>query len=294
MTRGTLKIQWGVMLPVCLVAAGCGMPVVPASPNHVATAPSSTVQPTAARPAVSSGREEVMLLAAASTANAVAEIAQMFEHTQRIKVNISTGSSSGLAQQIIAGAPADVFLSANEQWGAAIVEKGRAEQVRPLLSNRLVLIVPRGNPARVNSLADLPSDRVHRIAMAGESVPAGIYADQALQNVGLHEALWNTGKIVRGHDVRIALGYVEQAEADAGIVYETDAHLTDRVEIVFAFPAETHEPIRYPALLLKRDEPRAAAALFFKFLTSERAGAVFRKYGFVCNSAGTPTINGSR
>jgi len=264
----------------CLWLAGCGSSEQAASSGKDATARAD--QP------------EVMLLIAASTAEPVEEIAELFRQARQVRVKISAGSSSGLAQQIIAGAPADIFLSANETWASAIretiQEQGMAVESGVLLANRLVLIVPRGNPADVSSPEDLNSKRVERIALAGENVPAGIYADQALRALGLRDALVGSGKIVRGHNVRIALGYVAQEEADAGIGYATDARLSDRVEVVFTFPVATHDPIRYPALLLKRERANPVAAEFFEFLFTEQAGDVFRKYGFARTGA-APTPN---
>ncbi|MBW3600239.1 MAG: molybdate ABC transporter substrate-binding protein [Planctomycetes bacterium] len=229
-----------------------------------------------------------MVLAAASTTDAVKEVARLFEERRGVEVKVSTGPSSGLAQQIIAGAPADVFLSANEQWGRTIEEEGLAALSKPLLANRLVLVVPRGNPAGVASPADLRSEAVERIALAGEHVPAGIYADDALRALDLREELAAAGKIVRGHDVRVALTYVEQAEVEAGIVYSTDAKRTDRVEAAYVFPPEAGDPIRYPALLINRKDASPAAAQFFEFLFSEHAAGVFQKHGFTLVETSVP------
>ncbi|MBI1314685.1 molybdate ABC transporter substrate-binding protein [bacterium] len=273
-----------IVLLMCLLLAGCGPSAStnseagnPSAGGNEATNASST--DTAARQESTPSRH-VTLLAAASTTEAIEEIARLFEKSHGVPIKVSTGPSSGLAQQIIAGAPADVFISANEQWGHAIEEQGLAVERQPLLANRIVLIVPKGNPAQVSTPDDLKSASVKRIALAGERVPAGIYADQALQNLSLLQPLTESGKVVRGHDVRVTLGYVEQGEAEAGVVYSTDAKLSERVEVVYTFPAETHEPVRYPALLLKHEGISPAAKEFFEFLFSDQAGDVFEKYGF--------------
>jgi molybdate transport system substrate-binding protein len=224
-----------------------------------------------------------MLLAAASTTEAMQEVAALFEKKSGAKVEINPGASNALAQQIIAGAPADVFLSANEKWADEVKKHRLAAEARPLLGNRLAIVVPRGNPAGVRSPADLTADSVKQVALAGEQVPAGFYADQALKSLDLAAKLAEAKKIVRGADVRITLSYVERGEVEAGIVYATDARISDKVETVYTFDPATHDALVYPAVLVKRDgaEPAAAAREFFEFLFSAEAGAVFRRHGFL-------------
>lgn len=222
----------------------------------------------------------VMLLAAASTTDAVKEIADRFEESRGTRVTISIGSSSGLARQILAGAPANIFLSANEKWSAVVQQQADVARSKPLLTNQLVLIVPRGNPAGVMGPADLTSDRVRRVALAGDQVPAGIYADQALDSLGLRDELSEAQKIVRGQDVRATLSYVVRGEAEAGIVYATDAGLSEQVDTVWTFAQESHAPIVYPCLLMRRDMEHEAAEGFYAFLFSAEASEVFRRYGF--------------
>jgi molybdate transport system substrate-binding protein len=248
-----------IVLLTLLVAAGCGGT---APPNNGATG------------------DRVVLLAAASTADAVEEAARRFRAETGIEVTISTGASNLLANQIIAGAPADVFLSASQKWADVIQEKGLAETSRPLLTNRLVLIVPQGNPDEVTMPSDLKSPRVLKLALAGENVPAGMYADQALRSLGLLDELTEKNKIARGQDVRVALSYVERGEASAGIVYATDAKLSTCVEVVFTFPRETHEEVVYPAVLVKRASQNASARRFFDYLCGDDAAAVFDRHGF--------------
>ena len=220
----------------------------------------------------------VVVLAAASTTDAVEEIARRFEERGDVRVHVSVGPSSGLARQIVAGAPADLFLSAHPKWVDTLREAGLVERSRDRLTNRLALIVPAANPARIASPADLTLPSLSWVALAGEQVPAGIYADEALASFGLLRRLTEAGKIVRGHDVRFALGYVALGEAEAGIVYATDARLTESVKAVFTFPPESHSPVRYPVVLLERPSPVAEA--LFEFLLSNEAGAVFRDFEF--------------
>lgn len=222
----------------------------------------------------------VVLLAAASTAEAVEEIAREFLDETGIEVTVSPGGSNALANQIISGAPADVFLSASQEWADAVAAKELVEKSQPLLTNRLVLVVPRGNPDNVKSPDDLRERRLTKLALAGENVPAGKYADQALRSLGLLEDLTQQGKIARGQDVRVALTYVELGEASAGIVYATDAKISQRVEVVFAFPANTRDEVIYPAVLLKRGAENASARRFFDYLCGPKAVDVFERLGF--------------
>ncbi len=222
----------------------------------------------------------VTISAAASTQDAVNEVAKLFEQRTGDTVLVNTASSSALANQIISGAPAALFLSANVRWADTVEQRIPTAARRLLLNNKLVMIVPRGNPQNVTSPQDLMEDKVARIALAGEKVPAGMYARQALETLGINDAIQKEQKIVTGHNVRIALSYVDRAEADAGIVYATDAQLSDGVETVYTFDAATHDPIEYPLLLLTRREDNDVASRLFDFLGSSEAAAIFERYGF--------------
>src|SRR4029077_11175574 len=133
------------------------------------------------------------------------------------EVKVNPGPSSGLANQVIADAPVDLFLSASQQWADEVNKHDKAAAMTRLLTNKLVIAVPAANPGGVKEPKDLLSAAVKKIALAGEKVPAGIYADQALTKLKLLQPLESAGKIVRGQDVRSALSYVERGEAEAGI-----------------------------------------------------------------------------
>src|SRR5262249_37009600 len=151
---------------------------------------------------------------------------------------------------------------------------------RPLLTNDLVLIVPKGNPARVRKPADLTGESVKHVALAGKDVPAGIYGRQALKKLDLLDTLEKEKKIVAGDDVRVTLTYVERGEAEAGVVYDTDAKITDKVEVVHTFASATHDPIRYPLVLLKAGQKKESARKLFEFLQSSAAEKIFENHGF--------------
>jgi molybdate transport system substrate-binding protein len=233
----------------------------------------------------------VMVSAAASTRDAVALVAQAFEERTGQSIEINSGSSSALAAQILRGAPADLFLSANRRWADAVDEAGLAERSVWLLSNDLVLVAPEGNPAEIQAPADLLSSRVETIAIAGENAPAGVYAEQALRSLDLWDRLEASGKIVRGSDVRATLGLVERGEAQAGVVYATDAPAAQGVLKVCGFSAESHDPIEYVLVLLRASASNAAATQFFEALQSDQGAEVFRGEGFLSGAVAEPIAN---
>lgn len=222
----------------------------------------------------------VTVLAAASLTDAMEALARQFEAETGITVRISNGPSSGLARQVITGAPADVFVSASLQWAEELEQAGLVERSVPLLRNRMVLAVPRGNPADIRHLADLARESISYVAIAGETVPAGIYAGQALAAAGLLETLRKGGKIVRGHDVRLTLSHVVRGEVDAGLVYRSDAMLTPEVEVVELIAETLHEPIVYPVVLLRERPAGEAGRRFFDYLQSDAAEREFEAAGF--------------
>jgi molybdate transport system substrate-binding protein len=236
--------------------------------------------------------ESVTALVASSTKDAIGEIAKAFEADTGIDVNISPGASNALAQQIIHGAPADVFVSASPEWMDAVAREGLVSESHPLAGNQLVVIVPKDTKTNIASPGDLLNSDVKRIALAGESVPAGKYAEQALRFHDVFDIL--VPKIVRGTDVRSAMAYAERGEVDAGIVYATDARLTGNVRVAYTFDEESHDPILYPAALLRDGANKEAAKRFYAYLRSEAAGEIFAQYGFAAAREGpTATSNPS-
>jgi molybdate transport system substrate-binding protein len=271
MQRAIRLSLWATILCCALLSAGCRDAAKPSA--------DPTPEPN------TSEQQAVTVLVAASTTSAIDEIAQAFTRDTGIEVRISSGPSNALANQIIAGAPADVFLSANSQWAAAVEEKSLAEKVQPLLTNDLVLVTPRDNPANITSPEQLLSENVGKLALAGEAVPAGQYAQQALTSLKIYEQLVEQNKIVRGHDVRVTLTFVERGEVDAAIVYSTDSRVSDKVREVYAFDSSTHDPIVYPAVLLKAAAKNAAAKQFYERLFSSAAVKIFTQHGFKLLSA---------
>ncbi len=232
-------------------------------------------------PASAADGNSVTIMTAASAKDAMAELGKAFKQETGVEVKIVPGGSNALAAQIMADAPADLFLSANQEWADTVKEKGYVARIQPLLTNALVLIVPVGNPARIKTPADLSSKAVGKLALAGEHVPCGKYGQKTLTKAGIYDELVKEKKIARGQDVRITLSYVEQGEAEAGIVYATDALITKKVEVVFTFDPTTFDPIVYPLVLLKSGEKNPAAVKLYDRLLSPKGQEVFAKHGFV-------------
>ena len=224
-------------------------------------------------------RREVLVLAAASTTEVMEEIRQRFNREHHANIRTSYAGSSTLAQQIVNGARADVFVSANRRWADYLEEQAVVARRRDLLENRLVVIVPADSTLTVQTPEDLLSAKIKYLALAEPgSAPAGIYAKQALVKLGLWEEL--APKVVSGADVRLTMAYVQRAEAEAGIVYATDAAVSRSVKVALEMPPELTEPIRYPVLLLGEGSGNKTAESFYRYLSSHEATRIFKEGGF--------------
>ena len=229
-----------------------------------------------------SAEEQTRVFAAASLTNALTDAAAQWTKAGHPAPSLAFASSSALARQIDSAAPADIFASADLTWMDFLGDRGRivAGSRVNLLGNELVLIAPKGRAIKVDmtpafNLAGAFTGKL----CTGEPgvVPVGTYARQSLENLGWWQAL--QGRIVGTDDVRTALAFVERGECPLGIVYATDAGITDKVEVVAVFPESTHAPIVYPFALLKGG--RADAKAFLDYLTqSPEAAAIYKRYGF--------------
>jgi molybdate transport system substrate-binding protein len=223
--------------------------------------------------------EEVAVYAAASLTDALKEVAEGFEKSTGHKVAFNLGGSNDLARQIKAGAPADIFFSADEAQMDGLEAAGlvRARDRVDLLSNVLVAVVPAASTARLAGPRDLPG--VDRLALADpEAVPAGVYARGWLESIGLWDEV--EGKVVPTLNVRAALAAVESGNADAGIVYRTDAALSKRVRVAFEVQGEHAPAIVYPLAPIAGSRKRATGELI-RYLGSPPAREVYRRHGFV-------------
>ncbi len=226
-----------------------------------------------------------MVFGAASLTDALQEIGAAYERSTGQHVVFNFGASNLLARQIREGAPADLFLSADEEKMDQLARKGLLLEGtrRSVLSNTLAVVVPEGSKLRLAGPADLTSPAVRTLVLAEPStVPAGIYAKQYLRSVGLWSKLID--RIVPTENVRGALAAVEAGNADAGIVYRTDAGISREVEVAFEVPAVQGPPISYPFAILQRTRDPDAARKFLAYLVSPPALDVFRKLGFLIQS----------
>ena len=225
---------------------------------------------------------QILIFAAASLADALQEAGMAYERTLPLRVQSSFDSSSVLARQIEAGAPADIFFSADTQWMDYLQSRNliRAESRRNVLGNSLVLIAPAQSALRLKiaphfALAAALGNG--RLATADpDSVPAGRYARSALTSLGVWDEI--APRLARAENVRVALLYVARGETPLGIVYASDARAEKAVRVVDTFPAGTHAPIVYPIALTKSASAQAQA--FVAYLTGPRGQEIFARYGF--------------
>nr|WP_294839906.1 molybdate ABC transporter substrate-binding protein [uncultured Methylotenera sp.] len=226
-------------------------------------------------------KDTIVVFAAASLTNAINEISANYEQEKGAQIKSSFAASSALAKQIENGAPADIFISADTKWMNYLKDKQALKDstVANLLTNHLVLIAPAGKrfDVTMNKSFDFFGAFNGKLC-TGEmaSVPVGIYAKQALTSLAWLDA--GQSRIVGTQDVRAALTLVERAECATGIVYETDAKISNKVDVIATFPDNTHEPILYPLALTK--SASAKSADFYDYLKSEKAKVIFTKYGF--------------
>jgi molybdate transport system substrate-binding protein len=234
---------------------------------------------------------DLVVFAAASLKNALDDASAAWTQETGKRVVISYAASNALAKQIEAGAPADLFFSADLDWMEYAASKGliRPESRVDLLGNSLVLIAPKDSPSQISLqpgldlAASLGSDR---LALGHvDAVPAGKYGKAALEKLGAWEGVKD--KLAQTDNVRAALLLVSRGEAPLGIVYRTDAASDPKVRIVATFPGSSHPPIVYPiAVTAESSHPDAAPLL--AFLRSEKAKLFFEKQGFtVLSKAGS-------
>lgn len=231
---------------------------------------------------VAQSNTSLLVSAAASLKEVMEEIKGNYQQSKPgITINYNFGASGALLQQIQQGAPADIFISAGKKQVDTLEQSGGlVAGTRSILAkNRLVLIVPKSTVG-VTSFFDLGKDNIKKIAI-GEprSVPAGQYAEQVLQKLKIYDKA--KSKFVYANNVRQVLAAVESGNADAGLVYLTDAKISKKVKVVVAAYENYHSPIVYPLAVLKQSKNVAAATEFAKYLSSEQSKAVLKKYGFI-------------
>jgi molybdate transport system substrate-binding protein len=259
------RLTWlGLFFMTLSIAIGCSPTTLPSPPAQ--TSPPLTLT----------------ISAAASLKDALEAIDPLFEKANStIQVNYNFGASGALQQQIEQGAPADVFISAAAKQMNALEEKDLIvkETRRNLLTNQLALIVPKDSTLNMTDFRQLTDDKISKIAM-GEprSVPAGQYAEEVFKNLNLTDSL--QPKFVFANNVRGVLSAVESGNAEAGILYQTDAKLSDRVKVAATAPANLHKPIVYPIAVIKSSPNQETAKTYTQFLFDTQAQEVFQRFGF--------------
>lgn len=244
------------------------------------------------QPRAEAGDAPVLVFAAASLKESLTAIAADFEKETGKVVRISFAASGPLARQIEAGAPADLFVSADLKWMTYVSDKGLTakETEKPLLGNTLVLVAPADSDKAPITLApgfDLAALLGDGHLAIGEmtTVPAGTYGKAALEKLGLFDRVKD--RLAQAESVRAALTLVARGEAPLGIVYATDAAADPKVKVLATFPADSYPAIVYPVAILK-DSINPAAKDFLAYLEGAAAAAAFTKAGFsVAKAPGT-------
>lgn len=218
--------------------------------------------------------------AAASLQEAMTELETKFKEIEpNVKLEVNLGASGALQQQIEEGAPCDVFISAGEKQMTALLDKDLLleDTNKTLLTNDLVLVASKGT--KVKELDELSTDDISKIAIGDpESVPAGKYAKEVLDNTKLYDKVED--KLVLAKDVKEVLAWVQQGNAEIGFVYLSDAQGAEGVEVAYTTEADSHSPINYPIAVLKSSEKQDKAKAFEDFLLSADGQTILEKYGF--------------
>lgn len=227
-------------------------------------------------------KQELVILAAASLNEAMEEISQEYEKANDgVELLISYGASGTLKAQIEEGSAADIYFSADRKKVADLETKGlvMGDTLSDLLYNDIVLISSGNNTAQIKGVEDIEKASVSMIGIGEpKTVPAGKYAQEALESMGLWEDIQE--KFNFGSDVKQVLSWVETGEVECGVVYRTDALKNDKITIVAEIPKDSHTEIVYPACVIQSSEAKEEAIKFMRYLKTNEAKEVFEKYGF--------------
>jgi len=225
---------------------------------------------------------QIHVLAAASLNDSLKELAAAYEKSAGHKILLNFGASNFLARQVEAGAPADIFFSADQAQMDRLAAKSLllSETRRNLLSNSLVIVILGDSSFQISSAKDLLHSQIKRLALADPAaVPAGIYAKQYLQKMSLWDEL--QPRIIPTDNVRAALASVEAGNCEAAIIYKTDAAISKKTKVAFQVPRESTPDITYPLAVLRDSKQPAAARAFCDYLASTNSLRIFQKHGFI-------------
>ena len=226
--------------------------------------------------------DEILVSAAASLTDALKDIGRAYQLKGRHKILLTLGPSNFLARQIDEGAPVDIFFSADLAQMDLLDKNGRLEPGtrKNLLSNQLVIVLPKDSNLAIAAPKDLLKPEVKKIALADPAaVPVGVYTSKYLTDEGLWDKV--KSKIVPVLDVRATLASVESGNVEAGFVYKTDAVISNKVRIGYEVPIEKGPKITYPVAIVKESKKKDTARDFMNFLLSPASKAMFKKFGFV-------------
>lgn len=223
---------------------------------------------------------ELHISAAASLQEAMVEVEKEFKvENPDVKLIVNLGSSGSLMQQIEQGAPCDVFISAGTKQMDELIKNDKIDKDtnKTLLTNDLVLIATKDE--NIDSLDDLENNRISKVAMGDpESVPAGKYAKEVLDNEKLYDKIQD--KLVLAKDVKEVLSWVKNGNARVGFVYLSDAKDLDKIDVVLTADKDSHSPIDYPIGITKDSKQRETADKFEEFMLSDKGQSILEKYGF--------------
>jgi molybdate transport system substrate-binding protein len=232
--------------------------------------------------AATSWASDLTVFAAASLTDSLKQIGADYEKQTGQKVVFNLEASSLLARQIAEGAPADIFFSADTTQMDYLAKKDLIDPAtrQDRLGNTLVVVVPEESTLQIHSANDLTNADVKQLALADPgAVPAGVYAKAWLEKFQVWDAI--EPRVVPAENVRGALAAVASGNVDAGVVYKTDATISKRVKIAYEVPSSDCPDIRYPMAMVKESSQPEAAKKFLKYLDSDEAGEVFKKFGFM-------------
>ena len=235
---------------------------------------------------------EMRVLVASSLQPAMAQLSQAYQAQHpEVQITLVTGASSALARQIHQGAPADIYISANQEWMDYLLQQSRVTvlEQKPLLANQLVLVSKKARPSF--NLMQLENWQAalagQRLAVADpQHVPAGMYAKQAMTQLGLWSGLH--AQMAFSHNVRATLALVERGAAPLGVVYASDAATSQQVVILAPFPENAHEPIVYPAGRLSSAQGVQA---FYDYLWSVQGQSTWQAFGFSALALAEPALS---
>ena len=223
--------------------------------------------------------KEIVISAAASLKNCLEEIIPEYEKKSNDKILLNLGGSGTLRAQIEKGAPADIFISADEKNINMLINKNiiKKDNAYKFLSNTLILVKSPYSTSHINSIEELKNGNVYIAIGNPETAPVGVYTMQSLKNLGIFETL-NKEKVVYAKDVTAVVQYVEMGEADFGIIYDSDKNRMKNPVVIGEFPVDSHDKIIYSLALMNNNKETEN---FFNFLKSSEAEIIFKKYGFI-------------